>query len=129
MKNNLQDILKKFSSEIGETMIATGIVNIDGGLEAYVASDQLGEGYNVQRSASIFAMIVNVLNKTLCEIYEAKEDVDEVLVTTQNSYFIVKMIETEKYFHGATFTFETDINHIRQTMKNYKSLFAEELKC
>jgi hypothetical protein len=128
MKKKLEQLLKKFSSEIGPTLIATGIVNIDGGLEAYSASDTLGKGYKLQRSASIFAMIVNILNKTLCEIYEGQEEaVEEMLVTSKKSCFIVTMIESDNYFHGATFTIEGDIDKVREVIKKYKAEFAEVL--
>jgi hypothetical protein len=127
MKENLQELLKKFSSEVGDTLIATGIVNIDGGLEGYAANEVRGKTYNIQRSATIFAMIVNILNNTLNEIYEGKDEVDEVLVTSKKSYFLVRMIEAEKYFQGVTFTIDGDLNHVRQIMQNYKSLIAEQL--
>ena len=128
MKAKLEELLKKFSSEIGSTLIATGIVNIDGGLEAYTASNTLGKGYKLQRSASIFAMIVNILNKTLCEIYEGREEaVEEMLVTSKKSCFIVTMIEPDKYFHGATFTIETEIDKVREVIKKYKNEFADVL--
>lgn len=128
MEKNLQDLLEKFSSEVGEALIATGIVNLNGGLEAYMAHEIQGKDYNVQRTASIFAMIVNILNKTLDEIYLKQEIVDEVLVTTQKTHFLAKILAHDKYYHGITFTSGADVNIVRKLMENYKPLFVERLK-
>lgn len=128
MKEEVQELLENFSSEAGSALIATGIVNLDGGLEAYVAHEIQGKDYNVQRSATIFAMIVNILNKTLDEVYLKQEFVNEILVSAANTYFLVNMVIEEKYFHGITFSSAANIDNIRSLMNKYKPLFAEELK-
>ena len=127
MNKNVQDQLNKFAADVGDTLIATGVVDFDGGLEAYVAHDVQGKDYNVQRSASLFAMIVNILNKVLDEVYEKKEFVDEVLVTTKDSYFLVRMIEKEKHYHGITFSATENIDRIRELTDKYRPEFAREL--
>ncbi len=127
MSETLKEILKNFSAEVEATLIATGIVSIDGKLEVYDAHSVRGGTYNVERSASIFAMIVNILDKTLIEVYEGKEDVAEVLVTTKKSFYIFRAIGNGAHFQGATFTIDTDVNQVREIMKKYEPLFVEAL--
>ena len=127
MDGELKGILKAFSAEVEENLIATGIVSIDGKLGEYEAHTARGRTYNVERSASIFAMIVNILDKTLIEVYEGKEDVGEVLVTTKKSFYIFRAIGKGAYYHGATFISGTDMERVRKVMKKYEPLFAERL--
>ena len=128
MSDKLKAVLEKFSSEVEETLIATGIVSIDGKLEAYYAHSSRGGAYNVERSASIFAMVVNLLDKTLVEVYEGKENVAEVLVTTGKSFYIFRAIGQGDYFQGATFTNDADVNRIRELLKKFEPVFLEALK-
>ena len=127
MSEKLREVLKGFSSEVEANLIATGIVSIDGKLEAYDAHGARGGTYNVERSASIFAMVVNLLDKTLIEVYEGQENVDEIVVTTKKSFYMFRAIGKGDYYQGATFTIETDVNQVRDVMKKYESLFLEAL--
>ena len=127
MSEKLDAVLEKFSSDVEETLIATGIVSIDGKLESYDAHSTRGSGYNVERSASIFAMVVNLLDKTLVEVYEGKEQVGEVLVTTGKSFYIFRAIGRGDYYQGATFTTDADINQVREVMQKYEPAFVEAL--
>lgn len=127
MSEKLKAVLEKFSSEVEDSLIATGIVSIDGKLEAYHAHGDRGRDYNVERPASVFAMIVNILDKTLIEVYEGEEDVDEVLVTTAKSFYIFRAMGKGDFYHGATFTARTDIDQVRKRMQDYEPLFVEAL--
>lgn len=130
MPNNiiLEETLEKFASEVEDALIATGIVNNDGTLQAYVTHGDRGTNYNVERSASIFAMMVNVLNNTLCDIYNGIENVRELKATTKNSCFLFRLIENGRYFHGVTFTSGGDSKAIRQLMEKYEGDFISALK-
>ena len=121
--SNSGALLAEFADQVGPNLIATGIVTDSGKLECYIVKNQDGKKYDVERSASIFAMIVNIFNVTLAEIYEKKEEVDEVLVTTESNYFLVRIIQPRNLWHGITFKKDTDIHLIRQLMKHYKFLF------
>jgi hypothetical protein len=125
---DLMTLLTEFSEEMADSLIATGIVSNDGNLEAYVTDGARGGSYNVEFSASIFAMMVNVLNNSLCEIYEDIEDVVELTATTQNSTFLFRMIDKGTYFHGVTFTEHAEADQIRQLMEKYETLFALSIK-
>jgi len=128
MLENLQKVLENFLEEAGGEAIGTGIVDFDGKTEAYATHGTFDKDYNVQRSASTFAMIVNVLNKTLGGIYMKDDEVDEILVTSKNGLFLLGVIKTEKCFQGVTVTRGGDIEKIRELIKKYKPLFLDQVK-
>ncbi len=125
-KAALEKELNKFKEEIGDVLIATGIVSIDGApvVEVYGA---LESQFNPQRASTIFAMLINVLNKSLSEIYESKT-VQEILISTETSYFTVSVIGQGDYFHGTVVSDKADIKAIRELTKKYEPLLLQVLK-
>jgi hypothetical protein len=122
----LKELLDKFASEASDALIATAIVSNDGTAEVYKIQE--GHDYNVKRSAAILAVIQNVLNNTLCELYDGIENVTEMLATTKKGYFLYREIGNGEYFHGVTFKSESDVASMRQLMEKYAALFADALK-
>ncbi len=127
MVDKLQSVLKDFLKEADLDSIATGIIDFDGKELAYVIHGTFDQDFNSQRAASVFAMVVNFLNKTIGGIYSKSDEVDEILVTSQGGYFILGVIETEKCFQGVAIRKIDDIDKIRGLIKKYKPLFAEQL--
>jgi len=128
MAENLQKLLEEFLEEAGDKVIGTGIVDSDGKCEAYAIHGTFDKDYNVQRTASTFAMIVNVLNKTLGGIYMKEDEVEEILVTSKSGFFFLEVLESERWFQGVTANKDSDIDKIWQLMKKYKPLFQDQLK-
>lgn len=128
MSENLQKLLEEFVKEAGLDSIATGIIDFDGTELAYLIRGTFDKDFKPQQAASLFAMAINFLNKTLGGIFFGDEDdVKEILITSQNGYFLLEVIETEKCFHGVALTMDEDINKIQQLAKKYKPLFVENL--
>lgn len=112
---SLQRALEEFGRELGGCLVATGVVNLDGGLEAYVPAK---ERFRPQRASSVFALVVNVLNKSLDEIYQT-DLVKELLVIAENSYFLLRMLGRE-HFHGLVASKEADLERTRRLMQEYE---------
>lgn len=127
MRDEVQTVLENFSLEAGALLIATGVVSLDGVLEAYIANAALGSTYNVQRSASTFAMIVNILNAILPDITGKQEDVTEVTVVAEDTCFMVRLGIKERYYHGVTFSVPGEKEQISRLMEHYRPLFTEAL--
>lgn len=127
MSENLQKLLKEFLKETGLESIATGIVDFDGKELAYAIHGTFDKDFKSQRAASIFSMVINFLNKTLGEVHFEGDEVEEILVTSNNGYFILGVIETDRCFQGVAINKDEDINKIRQLIKKYKPLFLNQL--
>ena len=127
MSENLQKLLEDFLKEAELESVATGIIDFDGKELAYAIHGTFGKDFNSQRAASVFAMVVNFLNKTLVGIYSGSDEVDEILVTSKGGYFILGVIESEKCFQGVAISKKEDIEKIRVLIQKYRPLFAAQL--
>ena len=125
MTKNLQKLLEEFLNETGLASIGTGIVDFDGRALAYAIHGTFDKNFKNQRAASIFSMVVNFLNKTLGEVHFKGDEVEEIVVTSNNGYFILGVIETDKFFQGVSIDKEEDVNKVRQLMKKYKPLLLD----
>jgi len=127
MSENLQNLLGEFVKEAGLDSVASAIVDLDGKELAYKIHGTFDKEFNSQRAASVFAMVVNFLNKTLGGIHFEEDEVEEIVVTSKNGYFILRVIETEKCFMGVAVAKEEDVGKIRKLIKKYEPLFLENL--
>ena len=127
MSENLQNLLGEFVKEAGLDSVASAIVDLDGKELAYKIHGTFDKEFNSQRAASVFAMVVNFLNKTLGGIHFEEDEVEEIVVTSKNGYFILRVIETEKCFMGVAVAKEEDVGKIRKLIKKYEPLFVESL--
>ena len=127
MSENLQNLLGEFVKEAGLDSVASAIVDLDGKELAYIIHGTFDKEFNSQRAASVFAMVVNFLNKTLGGIHFEEDEVEEIVVTSKNGYFILRVIETEKCFMGVAVAKEQDVGKIRKLIKKYEPLFLENL--
>jgi predicted regulator of Ras-like GTPase activity (Roadblock/LC7/MglB family) len=127
MSENLQNLLGEFIKETGLDSVASAIVDFDGKELAYIIHGTFDKEFNSQRAASVFAMVVNFLNKTLGGIHFEEDEVKEIAVTSKNGYFLLQVIETENCFLGVAVSKEEDIGKIRKLIKKYEPLFLENL--
>ena len=127
MSENLQKLLENFIKEASLESVATAIVDFDGKELSFAIHGTFDREFNSQRAASVFAMVVNFLNKTLGGIHFAEDEVEEILVTSKHGYFLLEIIKAEKCFQGVAISKEEDINKIRTLIKKYKPLFLELL--
>jgi len=127
MSENLQNLLGEFVKDAGLDSVASAIVDLDGKELAYKIHGTFDKEFNSQRAASVFAMVVNFLNKTLGGIHFEEDEVEEIVVTSKNGYFILRVIETEKCFMGVAVAKEEDVGKIRKLIKKYEPLFLENL--
>lgn len=127
MTDNFQDTLGKFVKEAGLDSIASAIVDFDGKELAYVAQGTFDKKFNRQSAASVFTMVVNLLNQTLSEIHFEEDEVEEIVVTSKKGYFILRVIETKKRFMGVAVVKEEDVEKILQLINRYEPLFLENL--
>ena len=127
MTDNLQNLLGEFVKEAGLDSIASAIVDFDGKELAYIIHGTFDKEFNSQRAASLFAMVVNFLNKTLGGIHFEDDEVEEIVITSKNGYFVLRVIETEKCFMGVAVEKEEDVNKILQLINRYEPRFLESL--
>ena len=127
MSDNLQNLLGEFVKEAGFDSVACAIVDFDGKQLAYIIHGTFDKEFNSQRAASVFTMVVNFLNQTLGGIHFEEDEVEEIVVTSKNGYFILRVIETEKCFMGVAVAKEEDVGKIRKLIKKYEPLFLENL--
>ena len=127
MSENLQDLLEDFIKEANLESVATAIVDLDGKELAFAIHGTFNSEFNSQRAASLFAMVVNFLNKTLGGIHFAEDEVEEIMVTSNHGYFLLEIIKHEKCFQGVAISKEEDITKIRTLIKKYKPLFLAHL--
>ena len=96
MSENLQNLLGEFVKEAGLDSVASAIVDLDGKELAYIIHGTFDKEFNSQRAASVFAMVVNFLNKTLGGIHFEEDEVEEIVV------FNELIAETKKEFRNFT---------------------------
>ena len=127
MSDDLQRLLGDFVKESKLESVAIALVDFDGTELAYIIHGTFDKDFKSQRAASVFAMVVNFLNKTLGGIHFAEDEVDDILVTSKNGYFLLQVIETEKCFLGVAITKDEDVPTIRKLVTKYQPLFLENL--
>lgn len=127
MTENLQNLLEEFVKEAGLDSVASAMVDFDGKELAYVIHGTFDKEFNSQRAASVFAMVVNFLNKTLGGIHFEEDEVEDIVVTSKNGYFILRVIETEKCFMGIAVAKEEDVGSILKLIEKYEPLFLKSL--
>ena len=127
MTENLQNLLEQFVKEAGLDSVASAMVDFDGKELAYVIHGTFDKEFNSQRAASVFAMVVNFLNKTLGGIHFEEDEVEDIVVTSKNGYFILRVIETEKCFMGVAVAKEEDVGSILKLIEKYEPLFLKSL--
>ena len=127
MSENLKKLLGDFVKEADLESVAMALVDFDGKELAYLIHGTFDEDFNSQRAASVFAMVVNFLNKTLGGIHFAEDEVEDIVVTSKNGYFFLKVIRTEKCFLGVAVAKDEDISEIRNLIEKYGPMFSEQL--
>jgi predicted regulator of Ras-like GTPase activity (Roadblock/LC7/MglB family) len=127
MTENFQNLLGEFVKEAKLDSVASAIVDFDGKELAYVIHGTFDKEFNSQRAASVFAMVVNFLNKTLGGIHFEEDEVEDIVITSKNGYFILRVIETEKCFMGVAVGKEEDVGSILKLIEKYEPLFLKNL--
>lgn len=127
MSENLQKLLGDFVKEADLESVATALVDFDGKELAYLIHGTFDKDFNSQRAASVFAMVVNFLDKTLGGIHFEEDEVEDIVVTSKNGYFLLKVIKAEKCFLGVAVSKDKDISKIHDLVEKYGPMFSEQL--
>ncbi len=107
--------------------VATALVDFDGKELAYLIHGTFDKDFNSQRAASVFSMVVNFLDKTLGGIHFEEDEVEDIVVTSKNGYFLLKVIKAEECFLGVAVAKDEDISKIRNLVEKYGPMFLEQL--
>ncbi len=125
MSQNLQKIIDEFINDTGLESLATAIVDFDGKELAYGIHGTFDKEFNSWHAASVFAMVVNFLDKTLGGIHFEEDEVEEILVTSKNGYFLLQVLKHEECFLGVAVSKEEDIKNMSELIAKYRPRFLE----
>ena len=127
MSENLKKLLGDFVKEADLKSVAIALVDFDGKELTPLILSSFDEDFNSQRAASVFAMVVNFLDKTLGGIHFEEDEVEDIVVTSKNGYFFLKVIKSEECFLGVAVGKDEDISKIRNLIEKYRPMVLEQL--
>ncbi len=127
MSENLKKLLGEFVKEADLESVAIALVDFDGKELAYLIHGTFDKDFNSQRAASVFAMVVNFLDKTLGGIHFEEDEVEDIVVTSKNGYFLLKVIKPEVCFLGVAVAKDEDVSKIRNLIDKYGPKMLEQL--
>jgi CheY-like chemotaxis protein len=119
----IKAILEELTREIPD-VIAAEVVSIDDGTPLVATS--LDPAFDPEVAAAYFAEAVKINEKALGALKKGRR-LEEVLITTDEFYLIVRMLSDTRFYVGLAIAKEGNIGMARMAMKEYEKRFVETL--
>jgi predicted regulator of Ras-like GTPase activity (Roadblock/LC7/MglB family) len=113
--NKLDQLILKFSTELGSDFICTDVVGMEDGLS--VAGSSVDQNFNTLDASSRFSKVMDVAAKTFGKAGMGK--VDDNLTTTDKAYIIARFIGDGSYYWVVTVTRNATLGSLRAVMNEY----------
>lgn len=120
---SLNVIVEELSREIPDS-IAVEVASIDDGTPLVATAHD--PTYDADTAAAYYAEIVKTTEKAL-EVLKRGRKLEEVLLTTDEWYLIVRVLPGTRFSVGAVIAKEGNIGMARMAMKKYEKRFIETL--
>lgn len=121
--SSIKVILDELTREI-PNVIAAEVVSIDEGIP--LISTSYDRAFDPDIAAAYFAEVVKINEKAL-EALKKGRSLEEVLLTTDEFYFIVRLLSDTRFYIGLAIAREGNIGMARMAMKTYEKRFVETL--
>jgi len=121
--SSLTVIVEELSREIPDS-IAVEVASIDDGTPLVAAAHD--PTYDPDTAAAYYAEVVKTTEKAL-EVLKKGRKLEEVLLTTDECYLIVRILPGTRFSVGAAIAKEGNIGMARMVMKKYEKRFIETL--
>jgi len=122
-EQTLPRLLERFCDEIPE-LIATDIVHSADGLSIIGASTV--PEYDSHAAGAFYSDFLNSCRRAI-EDFSARDELEEVLVTTQNAYILIRLLQGTPYMHLVMMHRTGNLGIGKVTMRRYEPHFAQLL--
>lgn len=112
--SKLEQLLQEIHSELGTELLATNVVGMDG---LSIANLSASPGFDESAAAARFAMVVKLASKVADKIEMG--EVDDNLVTTDQSYILARLLGDGSYYWGVIVTRDATLGLVRMVMNEY----------
>jgi CheY-like chemotaxis protein len=116
-------LLEELTTEISD-IIAAEVVSIDDGTPIVATSHD--PAFDPDMAAAYYAEVVKINEKAI-EVLKKGHRLEEVLLTTDEFYLIVRIVPDTRFSVGLAIAKEGNIGMARMIMKKYEKRFAETL--
>ncbi|MCJ7664547.1 MAG: response regulator [Desulfobacterales bacterium] len=120
---SIKVILEELTREIPD-VIAAEVVSIDEGTPIVATSQD--PSFDLDIAAAYYAEVVKINEKAL-EVLKKGRRLEEVLLTTDEFYLIVRILPDTRFYVGLAVAKESNIGLARMVMKKYEKRFVEAL--
>jgi CheY-like chemotaxis protein/predicted regulator of Ras-like GTPase activity (Roadblock/LC7/MglB family) len=120
---SIKAIVEELAREI-PGVIAAEVVCIDDGTPIVATSQD--PSFDLDIAAAYYAEVVKINEKAL-EVLKKGRRLEEVLLTTDEFYLIVRILSDTRFYVGLAVAKESNIGLARMVMKNYEKRLAETL--
>jgi CheY-like chemotaxis protein len=121
--SSMKTILEELIREIPD-VIAADVVSIDEGIPLIATSND--RAFDSDIAAAYFAEVVKINEKAL-EALKKGRRLEEVLLTTDEFYLIVRILPDTRFYVGLAIARKGNIGMARMAMKSYEKRFVETL--
>jgi CheY-like chemotaxis protein len=119
----IKAVLEEFAREI-PNVIAAEVVSIDDGTPLVAISHD--PAFEPEVAAAYYAEVVKISERAL-EALKKGRRLEEVLLTADEFYLIVRMLSNTRFYVGLAIAKEGNVGMARMAMKKYEKSFVETL--
>lgn len=121
--SSIKAILEELAHEISD-VIAAEVVSIDDGTSLVASTHD--PSFDPDIAAAYFAEVVKTNEKAI-EALKKGHRLEEVLLTTEDFYLIVRILSDTRFYVGLAIAKEGNVGMARMVMKTYEKRFIETL--
>ena len=121
--NKLDQLVLKFSTELGADFICTDVVGMEDGLS--VAGSSIDPNFNTLDASARFSKVMDSAAKVCSKVGMGK--VEDSLTTTDKAYIISRFVGDGSYYWVVTVTRNATLGSLRALMHEYAGQMSELL--
>jgi CheY-like chemotaxis protein/predicted regulator of Ras-like GTPase activity (Roadblock/LC7/MglB family) len=121
--SSINGILKELTGEVPE-LIAAEIVSIDEGVSLVATTND--QAFDPDVAAAYYAEVVKINEKAL-EVLKKGGKLEEVLLTTDAFYLILRMLPDTRFYVGLAVTRRGNVGMARMVIRKFETRFVEAL--
>ena len=122
--SKLQDLINKFRSEVPH-FVSTDIVHIDTGMS--IGGGSIDPNFDSSVASASYAEVVKANAQALDLLGLGATSTEDILITTQNAYILIRFLGREHY-HGLAITKQGTLGFARALLKKYEPLLLAAIR-
>lgn len=124
MARKLMDIINQFRSEVPQ-FVSTDVVHFESGLS--IGGGSIDPNFDASVASASYSELVKSNARALDLLGVGAASTEDILITTQHIYILIRMVGREHY-HGLAITRQGTLGYARAVMKKYEGAILEAIK-